>query len=275
MKWYSCKGAKHAPSLMHLAKHDMPSGIGRKGNKVVKKKPRSKATLTDENRIPLRLESRGTGGNIQTITNGNQSCLQTQYNVCVDTCMPSHQQSLQLPVSDSMSHFAQSIQPSMGGAPLQPVSPFAFNVPLNFSQYKTPPFYQSPYGTCLRMPLYQQQQQDYMAQNNYPQQNVSQRPFFVWFRNGRITVCNGCREHYEQFDDIVIQHEEYRSFTNPQTGLPAKKMGNTYYHCRLQCVLLKWPGFHAQMLVIGDEVKERLTDLQKTILHNEFGFLFD
>ena len=76
-------------------------------------------------------------------------------------------------------------------------------------------------------------------------------------------MCNGCTEHYDQFGDIVIQHEEYRSFTNLQTGLPAKKFGNAYYHCRLQCISLKWPGFHAQMLGIGDDVKERLTGLQR------------
>ena len=85
-------------------------------------------------------------------------------------------------------------------------------------------------------------------------------------------MCNGCREHYCQFDEIVIQHEEFRSFTNPPyTGLPAKKLGNAYYHCRLSCILLKWPAFYAQLLVVQDEVKERLSDSQKMLLHNEFG----
>ena len=87
-------------------------------------------------------------------------------------------------------------------------------------------------------------------------------------------MCNGCREHYCQFDEIVIQYEEFRSFTNPQTGLPAKKFGNAYYHCRLHCILLKWPTFCGQLLV-QDEVKEHLMDSQKALLHNEFGLIFD
>ena len=69
-------------------------------------------------------------------------------------------------------------------------------------------------------------------------------------------MCNGCRKHYCQFDEIVIQHDEVCSFTNPHTGLPAKKLGNAYYHCQLSCILLKWPTFYAQLLVVPDEVKD-------------------
>ena len=89
----------------------------------------------------------------------------------------------------------------------------------------------------------------------------------MWFKNGRISACNGCREHYYQFHEIVIQYEEFDSFTNPQIGLPAKKFGNAYYHCRLHCILLKWPAFFGQLLVVQDEVKEHLTDSQKALLN--------
>ena len=44
IKWYCYKGTKHAPNLMHLAKHDMPLGISHKGNRVTKKM-QSKATF--------------------------------------------------------------------------------------------------------------------------------------------------------------------------------------------------------------------------------------
>ena len=73
-----------------------------------------------------------------------------------------HQQSS--PVSGSMSPFAPPIQLLMGHRPLQPLSPFAFNVPLNFSHHQTPPLYgcsPSPYASCLPMSyssLYQQQE---------------------------------------------------------------------------------------------------------------------
>ena len=177
-----------------------------------------------------------------------------------------HQQPPSIAVS--VSPFTPS-QSSMGHLPPQqpigPLSPFGFNVPfVHYPPTPPPPFYgQSPlpYASMSYSPLYSLQ--------DYPPRDSIQAPFLVWFKNGRISVCNGCREHYGQFDEIVIQHEEFRSFTNPQTGLPAKKLGNAY--CRLGCILLKWPAFCAQLLVVQDEVKERLSDLQKALLHNEFG----
>lgn len=60
MKWYHSKSTRHvqAPNLMQLAKHDMPLGAGCKGNRAPKKKAsRSKQVLTDENRVPLQLET--------------------------------------------------------------------------------------------------------------------------------------------------------------------------------------------------------------------------
>ena len=45
--------------------------------------------------------------------------------------------------------------------------------------------------------------------------------------------------------------------------------GNAYYHCRLGYVLLKWPAFCGQLLVVQDEEKECLSDSQKALLHIE------
>jgi len=98
-------------------------------------------------------------------------------------------------------------------------------------------------------------------------------PFVVCFKNGRISVCNGCRDHYNQFDEIVIRHGEYRSFINPQTSLPAKKFGNAYYHCQMSCIKIKWPAFYGQLLVVEDDVKHQLTDGQKALLYKEFGLM--
>ena len=77
MKWYRFKSTRRmqAPNLMQLAKHDMPLGAGRKGNKTPRKKSlRPKQVLTDENRVPLQLESSTKiHGNTQAITNNNKS----------------------------------------------------------------------------------------------------------------------------------------------------------------------------------------------------------
>ena len=56
MKWYRSKSKRQVqtPNLMQLAKHDMPLGASRKGNRIPRKKvPWSKQVLTDENRVPL------------------------------------------------------------------------------------------------------------------------------------------------------------------------------------------------------------------------------
>ena len=278
MKWYRSKSTRHvqAPNLMQLAKHDMPLGAGRKGNRAPRKKvSRSKQALTDENRVSLQLETATEiHGNTQTITNNNKSShlwlptTQTQYNIHVDRCKQTtppqniiHQQSPTVAVT--VSSF-MPMQSSMGHLPLQPLSPFGFNVPfVHYPPTPPPPFYGQPPSSYASM--------SYSPLHPLHEWNSTQAPFLVLFKNGRISVCNGCREHYCQFDEIVIQHEEFRSFTNPQTGLPAKKLGNAYYHCRLSCILQKWPAFCGEVLVVQDEVKECLSDTQKALLYNEFG----
>ena len=139
MKWYRSKSTRRmqVPNLMQLAKHDMPLGAGCKGNKTPRKKSlRPNQVLTDENRVPLQLESSTKiHGNIQAITNSNKSsqlplqATQTQYNIHVDKCKQTvppqniiHQQPPSVAVT--VSPFTP-VQSSMG----HPLSPFGFNVP--------------------------------------------------------------------------------------------------------------------------------------------------
>ena len=86
-------------------------------------------------------------------------------------------------------------------------------------------------------------------------------------------MCNGCRGHYSQFDEMVVKHVEFRHFTNPQTGLPAKRFGNTCYHCQMACILLKCPGFCGHLLVVEDDVKKQLSDIQKALVITEFNVI--
>lgn len=216
MKWYHSKTTRdvQALDLMQLANHDMPLGAGRKGNRTPRKKvPWSKQVLTDENRVLLQLETATEiYGNTQTITNSNKSsqlplpATQTQYNIHVDRsrCTQAvppqniiHQQPPSVAVT--VSPFTP-VQSSMGHLPLHPLSPFGFNVPfVHPSLTPPPPFYghsPSPYASCFPM----------SSSSLYPLQDYppEDSPFSVRFKNGRISVCNGCREHYCQFDEIVI-----------------------------------------------------------------------
>ena len=60
---------------------------------------------------------------------------------------------------------------------------------------------------------------------------------------------------FSQFDEIA-KHEEFRHFTNPQTGLPAKRFGNTLSLSND----LYFAGFRGHLLV---DVKKQLNDVQR------------
>ena len=59
------------------------------------------------------------------------------------------------------------------------------------------------------------------------QQNDHNSDYFkVCFKIGNISTCNGCGKSFAQSEEIVIEHAEFRHYTNPCTGLPASKYGN-------------------------------------------------
>lgn len=59
----------------------------------------------------------------------------------------------------------------------------------------------------------------------------------VCFKVGNISVCNGCQKSFTDYDIIVIQHAQFRHYTNPQTGLPASKFGNGNAYPRKACIV--------------------------------------
>ena len=92
------------------------------------------------------------------------------------------------------------------------------------------------------------------------------------FKVGNISVCNGCRAKFSDRDVIVIQHAEYRDYTNPRTGLPASRYGNAYYHLRKSCIQLKRERTSdISKISVPGEFKSRLTIAQKQQIHQEFG----
>ena len=106
--------------------------------------------------------------------------------------------------------------------------------------------------------------------SNSPQQPPSAiNSYKVCFKVGNISVCNGCRKRFTEQDQVVIQHAEDRYYTNPQTGLPASKYGNAYYHpLKYTFMQSKWgAAFNQGNLVIPDAVKDKLTLSQKNHLY--------
>lgn len=99
---------------------------------------------------------------------------------------------------------------------------------------------------------------------------LSENTFIVCFKFGNVSVCSGWRCHFGQSDKLVIKHAEFRSLNSPVTGYPTSKYGNAYYHLKLQCLKLKWPGITAEEIVVPVDAASRLKDNHKGVLYRVF-----
>lgn len=238
IKWIKSKGSCDTPNLMQLGTHGMPAGAGRKAGKVAKKKQTSKrATPSDDNRVALDTTPR------------IQCQMQSNFNATVSpvTASFTYDHATYLP-SYSSSHL-DSYVPSTSGGPSVLQQP----------QYPTyPPWMWSPPPWVNPV-------------NSIPP-SPPDSPYKLCLKRGNISICNGCRNNFTKAYSIVIQHAEFCHFTSPQSGLPASKFGNAYYHPRRVCIELKTGlQFDARNLVIVDSIKEHLTASQKQHLYQEFG----
>ena len=105
-------------------------------------------------------------------------------------------------------------------------------------------------------------------------------PFYITLLTGRIKVCAGCKGvHMKDAlgqvlpspNNLCIVHKEHRSFINPKTGLECSKLGNSYYHINIACLLKKHPKFTSSQLVCADDLN--LDVAQKTLLQSTLGFM--
>ena len=91
------------------------------------------------------------------------------------------------------------------------------------------------------------------------------QPFKLCFITGNISICTGCLRKYPKPSyppyDIVIQHEEWRSFL--AAGVPQSRFGNAYYHLSISCVQAKWPMFSPHNLEIPDYIISQLNNAHK------------
>ena len=98
-------------------------------------------------------------------------------------------------------------------------------------------------------------------------------PFILCFITGNITTCIGCKNRYPKSPqpgyDLCIKHQEWRQFMSPSTATPQSKFGNAYYHCKLECIWLRWPNFVASDLVVPPELQ--LSSVHKLHISSVFG----
>ena len=51
------------------------------------------------------------------------------------------------------------------------------------------------------------------------------------------------------------------------------KLGNVYFHCKVECVKLVQPAFIPFLVVISPEIKPDLLDVHRHFLQNELGIV--
>ena len=111
-----------------------------------------------------------------------------------------------------------------------------------------------------------------------PYQNVAseyQSASFVHFISGNISTCFGCRNSLKKFQDppadLCIQHQDWRDYIAPNTGISQAKYGNVYYHCRPECVKLRHANFLPSTLLVPQDIVEKLSSVHKNYLCATFG----
>ena len=106
----------------------------------------------------------------------------------------------------------------------------------------------------------------------------SAQPYYVKLLNGHIKVCAGCKLGYANRDppfDICIVHQETRPIPHPTTKEVMHMPVNVHYHASRECIQCKDPRFRSTLVVVPDELKEKVTcPIYQTLFTQEFGFSF-
>ena len=108
------------------------------------------------------------------------------------------------------------------------------------------------------------------------QQQQQLNPFLVAFIQGNISICFGCKQHYQKPaippNNLCILHREWRAFTTPSNPVPQSRFGNAYYHLNATCVQAMWPTFDPRRdLQLPPETANYLLPCHKALLMN-FGY---
>jgi hypothetical protein len=258
LKWFCSNHGAKSPNLTELGNFGMPSGVGRKGSKPPRKRPKNNNTvLCEENRVPMDTSTSTPVSDRVPLKPVDHS---TNYS--------------KVTVNDNAQAF---FSPSTGATyqncfywppPNYPTPyPSAYTTPYPTNFYPPPwnPL-SSPHPHPLSSPL--------PHPLSSPQTRSPIHPYKICFKVGNISICNGCRINFTDFDKIVVQHPEYRSYNSPKTGLPASKFGNTYYHLRKHCIEMK-SGFAltSEDILVADNVKENLTYEIRNKILLEFGLV--
>lgn len=265
-----------SPNLMQLGTHGMPAGAGRKGGKLPKKKTTKRGAPSDENRVTLNTTTNCQPQPSNTVVPPVHypRCMSQSPMYSDNQFRPSSSWGLQSPSEWQQSQHTGYPPLTLPPPPSWAPSPPPSWTPPSPSWTPPPPLWTPPPPSWTPPPpsWTPPPPPSWASNSNFTSpSNAGDDPYKVCFKHGNISVCNGCRNNFTKADIVVIQHAEFRQYTNPHSGMPASKFGNAYYHMKRMCIELKTGmEFDVKKIVVPDDVKQRLTASQKQCLFEEF-----
>ena len=264
--------SKRLPSVTRLLLTGVSSGVGRKGNRVSRKRKVSEVTTRIQS-SPVTTPTTMLPTSPAELTTHIQASSTTMIST-----PPSH-------TADHTEDAYHTLPAAALGNATYPTNRFSNTVPGSNSVYNLPGVHM-PSMSINTGTGYVSAMQNWLSPHincHTPQVNAQNwmspvtsdsSEFRLYFRTGNISVCNGSKNRFDKTasppNDLCIQHEEWRSFLSP-TGLPELRYGNAYYHANPACIVKKWPHFNPSLLVIISPILSRLLPQHKSIISSLFG----
>lgn len=265
--------SKHLPSMTQLLLSGMPSGIGKKGNRVQRKRKKEEITTFVASTPQATTKKICQSAHIQQPSTSEPQITEGDLNI-QDTGMESTTQ----PTSTAHGQSGNSGSSFGGSTPLQAMHPTPVSPWVHWqSQYAQSAQYPQPginFQTNSGNIRVQSSPMHVSTPYTWPTNSPSYE-FRLCFRTGNISTCNGCRNKFNKSIqpplDLCVQHEEWRNFISPVSHLPDSRFGNAYYHASPLCIMSRWPAFTPSSLVIPPAVYNQLLPSHKTHVQSLFG----
>ncbi len=262
---------KHLPSITQLVLTGLPGGVGKKGNRITRKRKReevtsrvSLTTCSSASSLPSEGQASSSGITVQT-TLASVSVAGPLRPACV-TATP------QLP---PYSPFGPTTPHQSSQTPCVQWSGHVGNVHVHSpTQWASFPQYgMSSFAGCSPSSMYAGTPPP--AYGHVPPSGSMSQDFELCFRTGNISVCNGCRNQFDKYAtppfDLCVRHQEWRQFTSPVSKQPEARFGNAYYHATPTCIAARWPLFYPGSLRVPEEILNCLHVEHKHYISSHFG----
>ena len=236
--------SKHLPSITQLVLTGIPSGVGKKGNRISRKRKHEPECT----RVPL------TASSAASVVYGIVSLESLPGPSHSSFSSPLFAQFMHWNTHQSDCMNTGLTEPLPGPTSFVPTDSVSLTPTMQWSTYQGDIHVQSPTQWNAPFSSYQQ--------SPFPSRCANPEVFCLCFRTGNISVCSGCRNNLDKQayppNDLCVQHEEWHSYTSPVSKLPESQFGNAYYHANPYCILARWPRFSPGDLLVPEDIRSRL-----------------